>query len=50
MSEFQRIAFRLNNGNLKETMMPVEKIQKIIDIMGSINCWIVNETTPPRDL
>lgn len=39
MSEFQKIAFRLNDGRIQETMMPLDKVEKIIDQMGSENCW-----------
>jgi hypothetical protein len=42
MSEFKKIAFRLNDGKIQETMMPLEKVDKIIETMGSENCWIVN--------
>jgi hypothetical protein len=41
MSEFQKIAFRLTDGRIQETMMPVEKVEKIIDQMGPENCWLV---------
>ena len=37
--EFQKIAFKKNNGEVVETMMPVDKVDKIIDQMGSENCW-----------
>jgi hypothetical protein len=42
MSEFKKIAFRLNDGRIQETMMPLDKVEKIIDQMGSENCWIIN--------
>lgn len=39
--EFQKIAFKKNNGEIVETIMPVDKVDKIIAQMGSENCWVV---------
>jgi hypothetical protein len=39
MSDFQKIAFKKSNGEVVETMMPEEKVDKIIEQMGSDNCW-----------
>lgn len=41
MSEFTKIAFRLNDGTIQETMMPIDKVEKIISKIGPENCWIV---------
>jgi len=38
---FQKIAFKKKNGEVVETIMPVDKVEKIISELGSDNCWKV---------